>query len=124
MHQSGTPALWIVFGAVVAIVLAIDLYIGGKSDKPMRKRVALAWTAVWVAIGVSFGAGVMVFLGQENGLEFYSAYLIEYSLSVDNLFVFLLLFHAFKVPEGYQHRVLFWGIFGAVLLRAAFIFGG
>lgn len=129
MAQSiGTPSLWIGFTVVVAIVLAVDLYIGSKSDAPMSKRAAFAWTSLWVSLAVAF-CGFVWFLApderaNETAMEFASAYIIEYSLSVDNLFVFLLLFSAFKVPEGYQHRVLFWGIFGAVILRAIFIFAG
>ena len=128
MQSIGTPALWIAFALIIAVVLAIDLWVGAKTDKPMPKRRALAWTAVWVALGCAFGAAVYVFspaeVRRESTLEYFSAYVIEYSLSVDNLFVFLLLFHAFRVPAGYQHRVLFWGIFGAVLLRGVFIFAG
>ncbi len=124
----GTPALWVGFTVVVVLVLAIDLYIGSKSDAPMSKRAALAWTSLWVSLAAGFCA-VLWFLApdaqaNQKAMEFASAYIIEYSLSVDNLFVFLLLFSAFKVPQGYQHRVLFWGIFGAVVLRAIFIFAG
>ncbi len=124
VHSIGTPALWIAFTAIVVVVLAVDLWIGSRSDAPMKKRVALAWTIVWVTLGCGFGVAVLVLSDRESGLEFFSAYVIEYSLSVDNLFVFLLLFHAFKVPDAYQHRVLFWGIFGAVVLRGVFIIGG
>jgi tellurite resistance protein TerC len=128
VQSIGTPALWIGFTIVVTVVLAIDLWIGSKSDKPMEKRTALAWTLLWVSLASSFGAAIWFFapepIAGERTMEFFSAYLIEYSLSVDNLFVFLLLFQAFRVPLGYQHRVLFWGIFGAVVLRAVFIFAG
>jgi tellurite resistance protein TerC len=128
VQSIGTPALWIGFTVVVVLVLAIDLYIGSKSDAPMTKRTALAWTSVWVTLAAGFCGVVWMLAPQaqanEKAMEFASAYIIEYSLSVDNLFVFLLLFSAFKVPSGYQHRVLFWGIFGAVVLRAIFIFAG
>lgn len=128
MESIGTPALWIGFSVVVFAVLGIDLFLASRNDKPMTKTGALAWTGVWVACAVAFGAGIYFFIdharSQEAAMEFFTAYLIEYSLSVDNLFVFLLLFAAFKVPQEYQHRVLFWGIFGAVLLRAIFIFAG
>jgi tellurite resistance protein TerC len=124
----GTPALWIGFSVVVFAVLAVDLLLASKNDKPMSKTGALGWTAVWIACAVAFGAGIYFFIdhdrSKEAAMEFFTAYLIEYSLSVDNLFVFLLLFSSFKVPQEYQHRVLFWGIFGAVLLRAVFIFAG
>jgi tellurite resistance protein TerC len=124
----GTPALWIGFSVVVFAVLVIDLYIGSKNHGPMSKRAAVAWTAVWLACAAAFGAGLYFLIdhdrAREAALEFATCYLVEYSLSIDNLFVFLLLFSAFKVPPEHQHRVLFWGIFGAIVLRAAFIFLG
>ena len=128
MTSIGTPSLWIGFTVIVTIVLGIDLWLGSRSDTPMTKRAALAWTSVWVTLALAFGAVVWgispVETQNQMVMEYVSAYIIEYSLSVDNLFVFLLLFSAFKVPAGYQHRVLFWGIFGAVVLRAIFIFAG
>ena len=128
MDSIGTPALWIGFSVVVFAVLAIDLFLASRNDKPMTKTGALAWTAAWIACAVAFGAGVFFVIdhdrSKEAAMEFFTAYLIEYSLSVDNLFVFLLLFANFKVPKEYQHRVLFWGVFGAVVLRAIFIFAG
>lgn len=128
MDSIGTPALWIGFSVVVVAVLAIDLFLASKNDKPMSKTGALVWTGVWVACAVAFGAGIYFLIehdrSKEAAMEFFTAYVIEYSLSVDNLFVFLLLFANFKVPKEYQHRVLFWGIFGAVVLRAIFIFAG
>jgi tellurite resistance protein TerC len=124
VQSIGTPALWISFTVVVVIVLAIDLYIGSKSTKAMSKRAALAWTSVWVSLAAAFAAGLWMFVGSTPTMEFATAYIIEYSLSVDNLFVFLLIFSSFKVPQAFQHRVLFWGIFGAVVLRAIFIFAG
>lgn len=128
MHSIGTPALWIGFSLIVFVVLAIDLFLASRNDKPMTKTGALAWTGVWVGCAVAFGAGVYFLIehdrAEEAAMEFFTAYLIEYSLSVDNLFVFLLLFSSFKVPQEHQHRVLFWGIFGAVVLRAIFIFAG
>ncbi len=128
MQSIGTPALWIGFSIAVAVLLAIDLWLGSKDTGIMSKRKALAWTAVWVGLAVCFGIGILLFAhdahNEQKAMEFFAAYLIEYSLSVDNLFVFLLLFSAFKVPQAYQHRVLFWGIFGAVVLRAIFIFAG
>ena len=128
MESIGTPALWIGFTVVVAVVLAVDLFISSKNPGPMSRRTAAAWTAVWVTSAVVFAAGMAFIIDHDRSkdaaLEFAAAYLIEYSLSVDNLFVFLLLFSSFKVPQAYQHRVLFWGIFGAVILRAIFIFVG
>jgi tellurite resistance protein TerC len=128
MQSIGTPFLWVAFTVVVTVVLAVDLYLGSKNTEAMSRRAALGWTALWVSLAVAFGAGIWLLLDHERSreaaLEFFTAYIIEYSLSVDNLFVFLLLFSSFKVPAAYQHRVLFWGIFGAVLLRAIFIFAG
>ncbi len=120
----GTPALWVGFSVVVFAILAVDLFISSRNPGPMSKRGALAWTGVWVSMAVAFGVGISVLADREAALEFATAYIIEYSLSVDNLFVFLLLFAQFKVPPDYQHRVLFWGILGAVVLRALFIFAG
>lgn len=124
----GTPALWIGFTLTVLVVLVIDLFLASRDDKPMSRRAALGWTSAWLVCAGLFGAGIFLFIdhdrAREAAMEFFAAYLIEYSLSVDNLFVFLLLFSAFKVPQQYQHRVLFWGIFGAVVLRAIFIFAG
>jgi tellurite resistance protein TerC len=128
LQSIGTPALWIGFTVIIAIVLAVDLWLGSKQTTPMTKRQALAWTTVWVSIAAAFGVGILLFAhdahNETKAMEFFTAYIIEYSLSIDNLFVFLLLFSAFKVPQAYQHRVLFWGIFGAVVLRAIFIFAG
>jgi tellurite resistance protein TerC len=124
----GTPALWVGFTVAVFSILAVDLFLASRDDKPMSRRAALGWTSVWVAAALLFAAGIYGLIdhhrSREAAMEFFAAYLIEYSLSIDNLFVFLLLFSAFKVPQQYQHRVLFWGIFGAVVLRAIFIFAG
>jgi len=124
----GTPVLWTGFTVIVFAVLAIDLFLASRDDKPMTRRAALGWTTVWLFCALGFALGIYGLLdharSREAAMEFLAGYLIEYSLSVDNLFVFLLLFSAFKVPQQYQHRVLFWGIFGAVLLRAIFIFAG
>jgi len=128
VHSIGTPALWIGFTVTVFAVLAVDLFLASRDDKPMTRRAALGWTSVWVACALAFAAGIYSLIehdrSREAAMEFLAGYLIEYSLSVDNLFVFLLLFSAFKVPQQYQHSVLFWGIFGAVVLRAVFIFAG
>ncbi len=128
MQSIGTPALWIAFTAVVTVVLAVDLYVGSKKTEAMSRRAALGWTTLWVSLACAFGGYVWLAIdhdrSREAAMEFFTAYIIEYSLSVDNLFVFLLLFSSFKVPPAHQHRVLFWGIFGAVVLRAIFIFAG
>ena len=128
MQSIGTPALWVAFTVVVTVVLAADLWVGSKKTEAMSRRAALGWTALWVSLACAFGAFIWLAIDHERSreaaTEFFTAYIIEYSLSVDNLFVFLLLFSSFKVPQAHQHRVLFWGIFGAVVLRAIFIFAG
>ena len=128
MDSIGTPALWAAFVVIVVTALGIDLGLLSRDPKPMSKRAAIAWTSLWVSLAMGFALAIYI-VGAKRGthepaMEFLAAYLIEYSLSVDNLFVFLLLFSAFRVPLAYQHRVLYWGIFGAVVLRAIFIFVG
>src|SRR5208283_3350160 len=90
----------------------------------IKLKEALMWSGVWIVLAAAFGFFVYIWRGHESGISFFSAYLVEESLSVDNLFVFLMLFTFFCVPQAYQHRILFWGILGAIILRAAFIFGG
>lgn len=127
IHSIGTPALWIGFSVVVFAVLAIDLYVGSKSTGPMSRTAATRWTILWVACAAAFAGAIAVIDTSPDKSavsEFISCYLVEYGLSVDNLFIFMLLFSSFKVPQEYQHRVLFWGIFGAIVLRAIFIFVG
>lgn len=116
--------LWLVFGFVVIAALAVDLGIFNRKAHVVRPKEALVWSAVWVALALLFNAGVYVALGAEEAGEFLAGYLIEKSLSVDNLFVFLVIFSAFAIPKQHEARILIWGIVGAVLLRAAFVFGG
>jgi tellurite resistance protein TerC len=116
--------VWIGFNAFVLAMLAIDLFVFHREAHEVRTREAAAWSAVWVALAVAFGAGVYAILGREAGLEFFAGYLIEKALSVDNIFVFVLIFGYFHVPPRYQHRVLFWGILGALLMRGAMIGAG
>ena len=115
---------WIGFNAVVLAVLFFDLVVLHKKSNSTSVKVAAIWSVVWVALSLSFAAGVYNVMGKESGLEFLTGYLIEYALSVDNIFVFVLIFAYFKVPKEYQHRVLFWGIIGALVLRGAMIFAG
>jgi len=127
LESVGTPALWVGFSVVVFVVIAIDLYLGSKNPGPMSKRAAIGWTGIWLLCAAAFAALIYNLdhgRAEKAAVEFVTCYLVEYSLSIDNLFVFLLLFSAFKVPAQYQHRVLFWGIFGAIVLRAIFIFVG
>jgi tellurite resistance protein TerC len=113
--------LWVGFNVFVLAMLALDLGVFHRQSHEVSIREALMWSAVWVALALAFNAGVYYFRGPDAGLEFLAGYLIEKSLSVDNIFVFLLIFSYFRVPPQYQHKVLFWGIIGALLMRAVFI---
>lgn len=115
---------WAVFLAFVAGMLALDLGVFHRSAHEVSRREALAWSAVWIGLAILFNIGVYIFQGSDKGLEWTTGYLIEKSLSVDNVFVFLLIFSMFAVPAQYQHRVLFWGIVGALFMRAVLILVG
>jgi len=116
--------LWVAFNVFVLTMLAIDLLVFHKDAHEVRVREAATWSAIWIALAMLFGAGVYTFMGREAGLEYFAGYLIEKALSVDNIFVFVLIFSFFRVPPRYQHRVLFWGILGALLMRGAMIAAG
>lgn len=116
--------VWLIFGAFIVVMLALDLGVFHRSDKPVPFRDAVVWSVVWISLaGAAFG-GIWAWHGQEKAQLFSAGYLLELALSIDNLFVFMIIFSFFKIPEKYQHRVLFWGIIGAVVFRALFIFGG
>lgn len=117
-------APWILFLVFIAAMLALDLGVFHWHAHVVRRTEAVIWSCVWIGLAALFNVGVYVFMGSQAGLEWTTGYVIEKSLSVDNVFVFLLIFAAFAVPGQYQHRVLFWGILGALLMRAALIFGG
>ncbi|CAN5701012.1 TerC family protein [soil metagenome] len=112
---------WALFAIVVTTMLALDLGVFNKKAHEPTRREALSWAMVWLAIAAVFNAGVYIFEGRTRGLEWTTGYVIELSLSVDNIFVFILIFSAFAVPPQYRHRVLFWGILGAVIMRAILI---
>jgi tellurite resistance protein TerC len=116
--------LWAGFNLFVLGMLAVDLGIFHRQAHAVSMREAGIWSAVWIALALVFNLGVWKFLGPQPGVEFLTGYLIEKSLSIDNIFVIALLFAYFKVPGEYQHRVLFWGILGALVMRAAFILAG
>jgi tellurite resistance protein TerC len=116
--------LWALVGLGIAAALAVDLLVLHKDAHEVSMREAALTSAGWVTIGLLFGIGVWYFAGAEHAGEYYAGYLIEKSLSVDNVFVFALLFSYFQVPARYQHRVLFWGVVGALILRAVFIAAG
>jgi tellurite resistance protein TerC len=116
--------LWIAFNVLVLGMLTIDLGVFHRKAHAVTTREATTWCIVWVTLAMLFNTGIYIWLGSEKALEFFTGYLIEYSLSVDNIFVFILIFNYFAVPALYQHRVLFWGILGALIMRGAFIGSG
>ncbi len=117
-------SVWIGFIVFVIALLALDLGVFHRKSHEVKIREALIWSAVWISLAFIFNYGVYLYMGEEKALEFLTGYLIEKSLSVDNLFVFIMLFSFFNVPPKYQHKVLFWGIIGALIMRAIFIFAG
>jgi tellurite resistance protein TerC len=116
--------LWIGFNVFVLLMLALDLGVFHKKSKEISVKDALFWTGVWIAFAFLFNVFVYYQFGQEKAFEFFTGYIIEKSLSVDNIFVIILIFSYFNVPAAYQHKVLFWGILGALVLRVCFIFAG
>jgi tellurite resistance protein TerC len=115
---------WAGFGGVVLAMLALDLGVFHRKDHVVRAREALGWSAVWIALALGFAGWVWLRHGPTAGLEYLTGYVIEKSLSVDNLFVFVVIFGALGIPPLYQHRVLFWGILTALVLRGAMIAAG
>jgi len=120
----GSPTLWLSFTVFIVAMLALDLGVLHRTPHDVTVREALTWTLVWIALALLFALGLYHLAGQAYALQFVTGYLIEKALSVDNVFVFLVLFSFFKVPTTLQHRVLFWGIFGALVMRAVFIIAG
>lgn len=116
-----TLALWIGFGVLVLVMLAVDLGVFQRKSHEVSIREALVWSAVWIGLALIFNGVIYHYQGHEAGLKFLTGYLIEKSLSVDNLFVFLLIFSYFRIPAAYQHKILYWGIIGALVFRAIFI---
>ncbi len=123
MESVGTPASWVGFTALIGVLLVVDLAVH-RGNRVVHPREALVWTAVWIALALGFNGLVYAWFGAQPALEFFTGYLIEKALSVDNLFVFLVLFSYFAVPAALQHRVLFWGILGAMVMRALFVVAG
>jgi tellurite resistance protein TerC len=105
-------------------MLMLDLFVFHKKNEVVKVKSALLWSAFWIGLAMLFNLGVYFFLGHQKALDFLTGYLIEESLSVDNLFVFIMIFAAFNIEPKYQHRILFWGIIGAIVMRAVFIFAG
>ena len=120
-----TPIIfWILFNAFVLLMLALDLGVFNRKAHEITVKEALTWTFVWVLLALIFNAIIFYWRGREQALEFFTGYLIEKALSVDNIFVFIMIFTYFQIPSKYQHKVLFWGILGALLMRVVFIFAG
>lgn len=119
-----TDVLYVIFGIVVLLFLVLDIGLLQRSDKPMTVKSAIFQTGCWVSMALAYGYLVYHYHGTEKGLQYISAYLMEYSLSADNLFVFILILSYFKISDKYYHKVLFYGIIGAVIFRVIFIFLG
>jgi tellurite resistance protein TerC len=124
VESVGSPALWAGFTVFVLALLALDLGVFHRRAHVVGYREALGWSAFWIGLALAFNLLVYRWFGPERALEFLTGYLIEKALSVDNIFVFLIVFSYFAVPAALQHRVLFWGILGALVMRAAFIVAG
>jgi tellurite resistance protein TerC len=120
----GGPAAWAIFGAVIIAMLAVDLGVFHRKAHAISFKEAAAWSLVWISLALLFNLFVFYKFGSDRALQFFQAWLIEKALSVDNLFVFLAAFSFFAVPAHLQHRVLFWGILGALVTRGAFIVAG
>lgn len=120
----GTPYLWIGFNLFVLLAVALDLGIFHRKAHKVEVREALMWSAIWIGLALTFGYFVWHWFGPQRGLEYYTGYLIEKALSIDNLFVFLVIFRTFKVDPRVQHKVLEWGIIGALIMRGIMIAAG
>ncbi|HMI51855.1 MAG TPA: TerC family protein [Candidatus Saccharimonadales bacterium] len=120
----GTPLLWLFFNLFVIIAIVLDLKVFHRTAHKISVREAGIWSVIWVALSIIFGLGVMHYFGRQPALEFFTGYLIEKALSVDNLFLFLVIFRAFSVDDRVQHRILEWGILGALIMRAIMIAAG
>lgn len=122
--MSETTMLWTGFNIFVLAMLALDLGVFHRRSHEVSIREALIWTGVWITLAMAFNLFVYHYFDKEKAIEFFTGYLIEKSLSIDNIFVIILIFSYFNVPKLYQHKVLFWGILGALVMRAIFIFAG
>jgi tellurite resistance protein TerC len=120
--------MWIVFGAIIAIVLALDLFVLHKKPHAVSLRESMMWSGIWIAIALAYGGALWLMgdygFGPTLAKQYLAGYVIELALSVDNLFVFAVIFAALSVKREHQHKLLFWGVFGALVLRAIFIFAG
>jgi len=120
-----TPILfWILFNAFVLLMLALDLGVFHRKAHDVSVKEAMTWTFIWVFLALVFNTIIYYWRGQQQALEFFTGYLVEKALSIDNIFVFIMIFGYFRIPSKYQHKVLFWGILGALIMRVIFIFAG
>ncbi|MDP2104166.1 MAG: TerC family protein [Candidatus Gracilibacteria bacterium] len=115
---------WIGFFVFVIIMLALDIGVFNKKDHEIKVKEAIGWSVLWIGLAMAFNVIIYFQFGSQRAMEFLTAYVIEKSLSVDNLFVFIMIFSYFHIKKMYQHKILFWGIIGALLMRAIFIFAG
>jgi tellurite resistance protein TerC len=122
--MSESLILWGAFSLFVLGMLALDLGVFHRKSHAISVKEALTWTAVWITLAMLFNLFVYYYFDKEKALEFFTAYLVEKSLSIDNIFVIIMIFSYFSVPASYQHKVLFWGILGALIMRVIFIFAG
>lgn len=120
----GTTLLWVGFNAFILGAMALDLGVFNRRLHKISMREAAIWSAVWIGLSVAFGFGVLYYSGHQAGIEFFTGYLVEKALSVDNLFLFLVIFRTFSVEDRLQHRILEWGILGALIMRGVMIFAG
>jgi tellurite resistance protein TerC len=118
---TASPAAWVLFNAFILVMLALDLGVFHRKAHVIGLREAAIWTSVWVALALVFNLGIFFYAGTEIALEFLTGYVLEKSLSIDNIFVIVMIFGFFSVPARYQHRVLFWGVLGALVMRGVFI---
>jgi tellurite resistance protein TerC len=121
--ETSTP-FWIIFNAFILAMLWVDLKVFHKDAHEVKLREALGWSALWLSLSFVFGGGLFLLATPEKSLEFLAGYLVEKSLSIDNIFIFSVIFNTFSIPLKYQHRVLFWGILSALVLRGLMIWGG
>lgn len=115
---------WIIFGVIISLLLILDLGVFHRGPSKVSVRQALFWTGLWITISLLFNLGVYLYKGPEDALNFLTGYLLEKSLSIDNIFVFVAVFKIFKIPSNATHKVLYWGIIGALVMRALFIWLG
>lgn len=122
--MSDTTILWASFNVFVLAMLALDLGVFHRKTHEITVKEALIWTSVWITLAMFFNLFVYYYFDETTAIEFFTGYVIEKSLSIDNIFVMIMIFSYFKVPKAYQHKVLFWGILGALVMRLVFILSG